>query len=111
MTLNETMAEYDGVEYSVRITNGGLIQAERELGKPISSFADPSKIGMTEMAAIVRYALHPVNNPKAYLSKESWTAILESENTAGFMELCGKVMVLMAENAKARENPTGEPKN
>lgn len=98
-----------GVSYAGRVTTGSLILAERDIGKPIAVvFEDTKNVGISEMAAIVRYALHPLGYPDRILSEEEWQQILNGEDTIGFIKACESIMTHLGESLTRK---SGNSKN
>lgn len=99
----ENVVVINGVSYAGRMTIGSLIKIEQYLGEPLAArFANPKNVGFAEMAAIARYALHPLDDPRRDLSDDEWNNLIDTPDAAGFAVACRKMIDLFVNFAKAQ---------
>ena len=93
--MTQVVVEIAGKSYTGRITTGGLIMAEKDLGKPVIQALKDSP-GLATVYMVMRYALHPMDAPSQYISKAEWDEILASDDVVGFTTACTRIMELLA---------------
>lgn len=96
------IVDISGKSYIGRVTNGALIMAERDLGKPVAQALKDSP-GLGTIAAIARYTLHHADCPDRILSGDDWAEILNSDDIVGFTNACTMIAELLTASGKNRE--------
>lgn len=93
--MTQIVVEIAGKSYLGRITTGGLIMSEQDLGKPVMQTLKESP-GLATVSMIMRYALHPMDAPNQYITKVEWDEILASDDVVGFATACTRIMELLS---------------
>lgn len=90
----------NGKMYGGRPSYTAIVNIERDLSKPLikvfNELGEDETPSISVITTVLRYCLHPLDNPKVFLSQEEWDELMaDGYNLTELMDAFGQIVTMM----------------